>query len=75
MDQSLASRIEATNSALMVDGNIDAVCEFFTPDYVAHLNGAGDDGWSRGDPEGRAEICRYRAVRVTIRLILFAVAL
>jgi hypothetical protein len=32
MDQSLASRIEAANSALVVDGNIDAVGEFFTPD-------------------------------------------
>jgi predicted ester cyclase len=37
MDRSLASRIEAANSALMVDGNIDAVGEFFTRDYVAHL--------------------------------------
>lgn len=37
MDRSLASRIHAANSALIADGNIDAVGEFFTPDYVAHL--------------------------------------
>jgi steroid delta-isomerase-like uncharacterized protein len=36
MGRSLASKIEAANSALLVDGNVDAVGEFFTPDYVAH---------------------------------------
>jgi hypothetical protein len=34
MTHFLASRIEAANSALMVDGNVDAVGEFFTPDHV-----------------------------------------
>jgi hypothetical protein len=53
MDQSLASRIEAANSALMVDGNIDAVGEFFTPDYVAHLT----------DQE-MSECCRWSAAGV-----------
>jgi len=37
MDPSLASRIQAANSALIAGGNLDAVAEFFTPDYVAHL--------------------------------------
>ena len=37
MDRPLASRIQAANSALVVNGNLDAVGEFFTPDYVAHL--------------------------------------
>ena len=37
MDRSLASRIHAANAALIVEGNLDAVGEFFTPDYVAHL--------------------------------------
>jgi steroid delta-isomerase-like uncharacterized protein len=37
MDSPLASKIKAANSALMRDGNLDAVGEFFTPDYVAHL--------------------------------------
>jgi steroid delta-isomerase-like uncharacterized protein len=37
MRQSLASRIQAANSALLADGNLDAIGEFFAPDYVAHL--------------------------------------
>ncbi len=32
----LASKIRAANSALIAKGNLDAVGEFFTPDYVAH---------------------------------------
>ena len=37
MDRSLASRIQAANSALIAGGKLDAIGEFFTPDYVAHL--------------------------------------
>ena len=37
MSRSLASKIEAANSALMANGQVDAIGEFFTPDYVAHL--------------------------------------
>ena len=37
MDQSLATKIQAANSALIANGNIEAVGEFFTPDYVLHL--------------------------------------
>src|SRR5262245_25474909 len=37
MKRSLASKIKAANSALIIHGNLDAVGEFFTPDYVAHL--------------------------------------
>jgi steroid delta-isomerase-like uncharacterized protein len=37
MKRSLASIIEAANSALITDRNLDAVGEFFAPDYVAHL--------------------------------------
>ncbi len=32
MGQSLASKIEAANSAMIVNGNVDAIGEFFTPD-------------------------------------------
>ena len=39
MNRSLASKIKAANSALIADGNLDAVGEFFTPDYVAHVTG------------------------------------
>ena len=37
MGRSPASRIRAANTALLADGKPDAVGEFFTPDYVAHL--------------------------------------
>jgi len=37
MERSLAATIRAANSKLLGDGDLDAVGEFFTPDYVAHL--------------------------------------
>lgn len=37
MTTTLASRIQAANAELLANGNLDAVEEFFTPDYVAHL--------------------------------------
>ena len=36
MSQSMASKIEDANRALLVEGKTDAVNEFFTADYVAH---------------------------------------
>ena len=48
MDKSLASVIQAANSALIADGNLDAVGDFFTPDYVAHLTDQ-DMGGGHGD--------------------------
>ena len=37
MDRSLALKIQAANSALIANRNLEAVGEFFTPDYVVHL--------------------------------------
>jgi len=37
MNQSLGSTIRAANSELIANGNLDAVGEFFTTDFVAHL--------------------------------------
>jgi hypothetical protein len=37
MKRSLASKIQAANSALIANGNLDALGEFFTPDYVGHV--------------------------------------
>jgi len=37
MQPSLASRMEEANTALVVNGNLDTVDDFFTPDYVAHI--------------------------------------
>lgn len=36
MNRSLGSKIEAANAALIANRNVDAIGEFFTPDYVAH---------------------------------------
>jgi steroid delta-isomerase-like uncharacterized protein len=37
MGRSLESKVEAAASAMFAMGRLDAVGEFFTPDYVAHL--------------------------------------
>jgi len=37
MSGALASRIKAANATLIGNGNLDAIVEFFAPDYVAHL--------------------------------------
>jgi steroid delta-isomerase-like uncharacterized protein len=37
MEQSLARKIRAANSALIANGDLDAIGEFFAPDFVAHL--------------------------------------
>jgi predicted ester cyclase len=39
MNRMLATKIKAANSALITNGKLDAVAEFFAPDYVAHLTG------------------------------------
>ncbi len=36
MNRSLGSRIEAANAALIANGKVDAIGEFFTLDYVGH---------------------------------------
>lgn len=37
MARSLAATIEAANSAIMVEGRLDAIATFFAPDYFVHL--------------------------------------
>jgi steroid delta-isomerase-like uncharacterized protein len=37
MGHSLASKIQAANSQLIDHGNVEAIGEYFAPDYVAHL--------------------------------------
>ena len=37
MSKDLANKIRAANTALLVDGDVDAIGEYFTDDYVAHL--------------------------------------
>jgi len=40
----LASKIEAANVAMLANGSVNAVGQFFTPDYVAHGTGKGMAG-------------------------------
>lgn len=37
MSQSLGSKIIEANAAIMVEGNLDAVADYFTADHVTHL--------------------------------------
>ena len=39
MSKSLSSKVEAANSALIANGNLDAIGDFFAEDYVAHVTG------------------------------------
>lgn len=48
MDDSLASRVRAANSTLLADGDVAAVDDFFTRDYVAHLTARDLDGGPAG---------------------------
>ena len=48
MDGSLASKIQAANSALIGNGDLDAVGEFFTRDYVVHLTERDMEGGHEG---------------------------
>ena len=57
MPQSLASRIKAANAALITGGNLDAIGEFFTPDYVAHLT---DQDMTGGHEAIRSVLKLYR---------------
>lgn len=47
----LATTIKRANEAILADGDLDAVGEFFTPDYVAH-------GTTR-ELKGRPAVRRY----------------
>lgn len=65
MKQSLTSKIEAANSALIVNGNLDAVGEFFAPDYIAHLT---DQDMIRGHDAIRKVVRLYRRAFADIRV-------
>ncbi len=55
MNPSLSAKIQAANATLIVEGNLDAISEFFAPDYVAHLTGQDMAG-------GHAEIRKFLAL-------------
>jgi steroid delta-isomerase-like uncharacterized protein len=57
MSRSLASKIEAANSALIAKRDLDAVAEFFAPDYVVHLT---DEDMTGGHAAIRRVLAMYR---------------
>jgi len=52
MDLSLAAKIKAANSLIVDGGNLDAINDYFAPDYVAHVT-------EHDRSEGRELIRRY----------------
>jgi steroid delta-isomerase-like uncharacterized protein len=54
----LAAKIHAANAALIIDGDLDAVAEFFAPDYLAHLT---DQDMTSGHEAIRRVIGMYRS--------------
>lgn len=57
MSQSHASQIKAANAALIVNGDLGAIGEFFSPDYVAHLT---DQDMAGGHEVVRKIVAAYR---------------
>jgi steroid delta-isomerase-like uncharacterized protein len=57
MNGTLASKIEAANAALITNGDLDAIGEFFTPDYVVHLT---DQEMTGGHAAVRRVLDMYR---------------
>jgi predicted ester cyclase len=65
MARSLASKIEAANSALFVDGDLEAVGEFFARDYVTHLT---DRDMTGGHAAVRRVLRLYRRAFTGLRV-------
>jgi len=59
MSRAQVSQIEAANSALIVNGDLGAIGEFFSPDYVAHLT---DQTMTGGHDVVRKFVSAYRRV-------------
>ena len=57
MPRSLESKIQAANSALMINGDLGAIGECFTPDYAAHPTNQDPTG---GHAAVRRVLCLYR---------------
>src|SRR5262245_6508664 len=65
MGRSLASKIEAANLALIANGDVAAIGEFFTPDYVAHLT---DQDLTGGHDAIRKVLGMYRRAFADLRV-------
>src|SRR5262245_43495351 len=73
MGRSLGSKIEAANSAIITNGNLAAVGEFFAPDYVVHLT---DQDLTGGHDLVRQVVGMYRRafpdLRVQVEILVEA---
>ena len=65
MSRALASKIKAANSALITHDNLDAVGEFFTPDYAVHLT---DQRMALGHDGIRRILRMYRRAFANLQL-------
>jgi steroid delta-isomerase-like uncharacterized protein len=65
MSKSLASKIQAANSAVMADGDVKAIGEFFAPGYVAHLT---DQDMTGGHDAIRKVLAIYRRAFTDLRI-------
>jgi steroid delta-isomerase-like uncharacterized protein len=65
MEQPLASKIRAANSALLVEGDLDAVGEYFAGNYVAHFTGR---DWKGGPDAVRAFVDTLRRSFADLRV-------
>jgi steroid delta-isomerase-like uncharacterized protein len=71
VSRSLASTIDAANSTLIGNGDLDAVSEFFTSDYVAHVT----EGHITGGHDAIRRVLRmyrraFRDIRVEVEVFL-----
>lgn len=73
MSRSFASKIEAANLALMVNGDLSVIGEFFSPDYVVHLT---DRDTKKGHDVIRSVVTMYRRafsnIQVTVEVLVQA---
>jgi steroid delta-isomerase-like uncharacterized protein len=71
VSRSLSSKVEAANSTLIGNGDLDAVAEFFTSDYVAHVT----EGHITGGHGAIRKVLRmyrraFRDIRVEVEVFL-----
>lgn len=71
MKSSLGSRIKAANAALITRGEMDAVAEYFTADYVVRLT-AGQDATGHAAIRGALKLLRsaFPEVEVEIEILV-----
>jgi len=65
MNESLGLKIEAANAAIMADGNLDAVADYFTADHVTHLT---DEDMTGGHDAIRRVVGMYRRAFANLKV-------